>query len=73
MNYWEKLLEGLVLNPKVFPDFSNPNDRVIVENGTDEKRMADESLMNFYMRLILLGKKQDDGSFGLIDSSKIQS
>ena len=65
MNYWEKLIEGFSFKSKGgAPDFSNPNDRLLLRMELMKKGWTDEAVNEFLYEVDLVRKKQDDGGFG---------
>tara|TARA_A100001515_G_C4582720_1_gene213450 strand:- start:73 stop:2136 length:2064 start_codon:yes stop_codon:yes gene_type:complete len=65
MNYWEKLIEGFSFKSKGgAPDFSNPNDRLLLRMELMKKGWTDEAVNEFLHEVDLVRKKQDDGGFG---------
>ena len=65
MNYWEKLIEGFSFKSKGgAPDFSNPNDRLLLRMELMKKGWTDEAVNEFLHEVDLVRKKQADGSFG---------
>ena len=65
MNYWEKLIEGFSFKSKGgAPDFTNPNDRLLLRMELMKKGWTDEAVNEFLYEVDLVRKKQDDGGFG---------
>ena len=65
MNYWEKILEGFSFKSKGgAPDFTNPNDRMLLRMELLKKGWNEGAVNEFLHEVDLVRKKQDDGSFG---------
>ena len=65
MNYWDKILDGFDDKSKGgTPDFSNPNDRMLLRMELLKKGWNEKAVNEFLYEVDLVRKKQDDGSFG---------
>lgn len=65
MNYWEKLLEGFSFKSKGgAPDFTNPNDRMLLRMELLKRGWNKGAVNNFLYEIDLVRKKQPDGSYG---------
>ena len=65
MNYWEKILEGFSFKSKGgAPDFTNPNDRMLLRMELLKKGWNEGAVNEFLHEVDLVRKKQDDGGFG---------
>ena len=65
MNYWDKILDGFdYISKGGAPDFSNPNDKMLLRMELIKKGWTDDAVNEFLHEVDLVRKKQDDGSFG---------
>ena len=65
MNYWDKILEGFSFKSKGgAPDFTNPNDRLLLRMELFKKGWSEKAVNEFLYEIDLVRKKQADGTFG---------
>jgi len=61
MNYWEKILEGFSFKSKGgAPDFSNPNDRMLLRMELLKKGWNENAVNEFIYRLTEKKDEKDD-------------